>query len=395
MDIQAFQRDSIQAVLEQRLGESRALALLGARQVGKTTVARLYASRYDCAYFDLEDPAALQALSQPRDALHALLSAGKTVVIDEVQRHPQLFPVLRALIDSHERNSQFLLLGSASTVLMRESGESLAGRLSLLYLGGLALSEQRVTDVPALWLRGGFPRAQLARSDRAAFRWLRDYLSLVIERDLPQLGFNAPPTTMQRFWRLLAHCHGQVWNAAEPARAMGVSEPTIRKYLDFLVGMQLVRQLPPWHENLSKRQVKSPKIYIRDSGLLHHLIGVESPQAMWTQPRSGASWEGFALEQVLHVAQPDEAYFWATHGGAELDLLMFKHGLRVGVEFKRSDAPAMTASMHTALADLKLDALYVVYSGDRRYELMKSTPSGASVQAIPLSDLAQIAADWD
>ena len=388
-----FQRSEVNAVMRQQLQESRSLALLGARQVGKTTLARAYAAEHHFPYFDLEDPAALAALAQPRGTLASLLDQGATIVIDEVQRHPGLFPVLRSLIDLHQRNAQFLLLGSASPVLLRESGESLAGRLSMMHLGGLSLRELASPDMFALWLRGAYPRAQLAASGRAAFRWLRDYLSLVIERDLPQIGLNVPAPTMQRFWRILAHFHGQNWNAAEPARALGLSEPTVRKYLDFLTGMQLVRQLPPWHENLGKRQVKSPKIYIRDSGLLHYLLGVDTQEGLWLHPRCGASWEGFALEQVLHVAHPDEAYFWGTHAGAELDLLMFKRGLRVGVEFKRTDSPAMTVSMHVALKDLKLDALYVVYPGNLRY-LIAQTTSLARVEAMPLRDLAHIPADW-
>ena len=389
-----FQRTGLHAVLRQRLQESRALALLGARQVGKTTLAKAWAAEHRFPYFDLEDPAAMAALAQPREVLASLLEQGASIVIDEVQRHPALFPVLRSLIDLHQRNGQILLLGSASPVLLRESGESLAGRLSMLHMGGLSLREMAAPDMFSLWLRGGYPRAQLAGSARAAFRWLRDYLSLVIERDLPQIGLKVPAPTMQRFWRILAHFHGQNWNAAEPARSLGVSEPTVRNYLDFLTGMQLVRQLPPWHENLGKRQVKAPKIYIRDSGLLHYLWGVDSQEALWLHPRCGASWEGFALEQVLHVAQPDEAYFWGTHAGAELDLLMFKRGLRVGVEFKRNDAPAMTASMHIALHDLKLDALYVVYPGNLRYHLAHTT-SPAPVEAIPLRDLAAMPADWN
>ena len=388
-----FQRTELHAVMRQRLQESRALALLGARQVGKTTLAKAYAALHRFPYFDLEDPAAMAALAQPRDVLGSLLERGASIVIDEVQRHPALFPVLRSLIDLHQRNAQFLLLGSASPALLRESGESLAGRLSMLHMGGLSLREITPPDMFSLWLRGGYPRAQLAGSARAAFRWLRDYLSLVIERDLPQIGLNVPAPTMQRFWRILAHFHGQNWNAAEPARSLGVSEPTVRKYLDFLTGMQLVRQLPPWHENLGKRQVKAPKIYVRDSGLLHYLWGLDTQEALWLHPRCGASWEGFALEQVLHVAQPDEAYFWGTHAGAELDLLMFKRGLRVGVEFKRSDAPAMTASMHIALHDLKLDALYVVYPGSLRYHMAQNS-SPAPVEAIPLSSLAALPADW-
>ena len=292
-----------------------------------------------------------------------------------------------------ERRAQLLLLGSASPVLMKQAGESLAGRMSLLFVSGLGLHEVRGLDHAQLWLRGGFPRAVLASSPRAAMRWLRDYLSLIIERDLPMLGLNVAAPVMQRFWRLLAHYHGQTWNAAVPARSLGVSEPTVRKYLDFLTGLQLVRQLPPWHENLGKRQIKAPKVYIRDSGLLHYLWGVADTTALWQHPRSGASWEGFALEQVLHTAQPDEAYFWGTHAGAEIDLLMFKHGLRVGVEFKRVDAPTMTASMHIAIQDLKLDALY---PGSRRYTLAPGPGHrpGVPVVAVPLSELALLPADW-
>ena len=390
-------RSQLRNVLSDRLAESRALVWLGARQVGKTTLARSYVQQHRCAYFDLEDPQALAELAQPHAVLQGLLTEGRTVVIDEVQRRPDLFPLLRALIDQHKRNAQFLLLGSASPLLLRQSGESLAGRLALLQIGGLALAEVDERPWASLWLRGGFPRAWLARSDRAAQRWLRDYLALVVERDLPQLGLNVAAPVMQRFWRLLAHYHGQTWNAAEPARSLGISEPTVRKYLDFLTGLQLVRQLAPWHENLGKRQVKASKIYLRDTGLLHYLRGVSDPRTLWLHPRSGASWEGFALEQVLHVAQPDEAYFLATHADAELDLLMFKRGLRVGVEFRRVDAPSMTASVYIAMNDLKLDALYVVYPGQRRYSLGYPTynaGTGRPIVAIPMADLGSIRADW-
>ena len=391
-----IERQDLFDAMSSRLGESRALALLGARQVGKSTLAKKYARLHGCAYFDLEDPASLEQLSEPAITLGGLLTQGRTIVIDEVQRRPDLFPVLRTLLDQFERHAQFLLLGSASPVLMKQASESLAGRMSLLFVSGLGLHEVRGLDPAQLWLRGGFPRAVLASSPRAAMRWLRDYLSLIIERDLPMLGLNVAAPVMQRFWRLLALYHGQTWNAAVPARSLGVSEPTVRKYLDFLTGLQLVRQLPPWHENLGKRQIKAPKVYIRDSGLLHYLWGIADTTALWQHPRSGASWEGFALEQVLHTAQPDEAYFWGTHAGAELDLLMFKHGLRVGVEFKRVDAPTMTASMHIAIQDLKLDALYVVYPGSRRYALNPGPGHrpGVPVVAVPLSELALLPADW-
>ena len=391
-----IERQDLFDAMSSRLAESRALALLGARQVGKSTLAKKYARLHGCAYFDLEDPASLEQLSEPAITLGGLLTQGRTIVIDEVQRRADLFPVLRTLLDQFERHAQLLLLGSASPVLMKQAGESLAGRMSLLFVSGLGLNEAKGLELAQLWLRGGFPRAVLASSPRAAMRWLRDYLSLIIERDLPMLGLNVAAPVMQRFWRLLAHYHGQTWNAAVPARSLGVSEPTVRKYLDFLTGLQLVRQLPPWHENLGKRQIKAPKVYIRDSGLLHYLWGIADTTALWQHPRSCASWEGFALEQVLHTAQPDEAYFWGTHAGAELDLLMFKHGLRVGVEFKRVDAPTMTASMHIAIQDLKLDALYVVYPGSRRYALNPGPGHrpGVPVVAVPLSELALLPADW-
>jgi uncharacterized protein len=393
-------RSDFFTTLSTRLSESRALALLGARQVGKTTLSRTYAAQHNCPYFDLEDPEALAALSEPRAAFQALLQQGRTIIIDEVQRRSDLFPMLRNLIDQEARDAQFLLLGSASPLMLQQSSESLAGRLGLLQMSGLALNEiadeqkaQQASAPNKLWLRGGFPRAYLAKSDAAAFRWLRDYLALVIERDLPLLGLNVASPVMQRFWRILAHYHAQTWSAADPARTLGVSEPTVRRYLDFLTGLQLVRQLPPWHENLNKRQVKAPKIYIRDSGLLHYLWGITSSEHMWTSPKSGLSWEGFALEQVLQIAQPDEAYFWATHAGAELDLLMLKHGLRIGVEFKRMDAPKVTPSMLTAIHDLKLDALYVVYSGERRYTL-PTTASPIPIEAVPLLQLKNMRPDW-
>jgi uncharacterized protein len=394
-----IERSDLAEAIKTRLLESRALAVLGARQLGKTTLAKAYSRAHNGAYFDLEDPYSGESLAQPMTTLNTLLSQGRTIVLDGIQRRPELFSVLRTLIDKHARPAQFLLLGSASPLLMRQSRESLAGRLSLLRLGGLSLFEMPGKDeskITQLWLRGGFPRAVLASSPAAAMRWLRDYLTLVNERDIAQLGLKVSAPVLQRFWRLLAHHHGKIWNAAEPARSLGVSEPTVRKYLDFMTGLQLVRQLPPWHEGLTKRQVKAPKIYLRDSGLLHYLWGVTDTETLLLHPQCAASWEGFALEQVLLMAQPDEAYYWATHAGAKLDLLMFKKGLRVGVEFKRVDAPKITPSMQIALTDLKLDALYVVYPGERRYPLVpaRGAPAAVPVQAIPLADLTHMHADW-
>jgi predicted AAA+ superfamily ATPase len=296
-----------------------------------------------------------------------------------VQHAPELFKVLRVLIDRPDNPARFLLLGSASPVLLRQSSESLAGRLEVIEAGGFTLAETGPGQAAALWWRGGFPRSFTAAGDEASRIWRREFIRTTVERDLPQLGMNVAAPALYRFWSMLAHYHGQTWNAADPARSLGVNESTVRRYLDWLTQAYLVRQLQPWFANLGKRQVKAPKIYLRDSGLLHELLGIADPGALARHPKCGASWEGFALDQVLRIARPDDAYFWGTHAGAELDLLMFKDGRRVGVEFKRSDAPQLTPSMRIAMQDLALDELYVVYPGDRRYSL------GQRVTAVPLA----------
>lgn len=316
------------------------------------------------------------SLSQPMMLLAAMRGL---VVIDEVQRAPELFKTLRVLIDRDDAPARFLLLGSASPQLLRQVSESLAGRVELVDMSGFTLDEVGPETSQALWWRGGFPRSFLAASDEDSLRWRQHFMRTVIERDIPQLGVNVPAQAMQRFWAMLAHLHGQTWNAADPARAMGVNESTIRRHLDILTQLYLVRQLQPWHENLGKRQVKAPKVYIRDSGLLHQALGIANPMALLTHPRCGASWEGHVIEQILRIAQPDQAWFWATHAGAELDLLMMRGGRKVGVEVKRVDAPTLTPSMRIAIRDLGLDALYVVYPGARRYAL------GEGVEAVPLS----------
>ena len=252
----------------------------------------------------------------------------------------------------------------------------------MIDIEGFALDEVGANNANTLWFRGGFPLSFTAKSDSNSRIWRREFIRTFLELDLPQLGLSTPPAAMRRFWTMLAHYHGQIWNAAEPARSLGVSEPTVRRLLDWLTGTFMVRQLPPWHENLSKRQVKAPKIYLRDPGLLHELLGIASPPALRSHPKSGASWEGFALENILRITAPDEAYFWATHGGAELDLLMIKDGRKVGIEFKLTDAPKLTPSMKTALSDLSLDMLFVIYPGARRYVI------GERVEAIPLATLA-------
>jgi predicted AAA+ superfamily ATPase len=280
------------------------------------------------------------------------------------------------------QNGQFLLLGSAAPRVMHKS-ESLLGRAVTLKVSGFDIRETGTTakNMETLWLRGGFPAAYLAPDDAISTQWRHAAIQRHISGDLPLLGMNAPAPLMTRFWQMLAHYHGQTWNAAEPARSLGISESTVRRYLDYLTQTFMIRQLQPWHENLAKRQVKAPKIYFRDTGLLHAMVGIRSLSQLLSNPLCGASWEGFALEQVLRIAQPDQAFFWATHQGAELDLLLFKGQQRIGVEFKRSDAPKMTPSMRIAMEDLRLDALYVVYPGLHRY------PLAPSVQAVPLTAL--------
>ncbi len=377
-----LRRRELETEIRTALGRSRAVVLTGPRQSGKTTLAQIFLDRRSPNYFDLENPLDAQRLEQPFNTLSQL---DGLVVIDEVQRRPGLFPVLRVLIDRANTPGQYLLLGSASTTLLRQAGESLLGRVETIEVGGFNLMEVSPSATQfsgraatALWLRGGFPRAYLAKSDEDSLAWRLNAIKSHVEIDLPQLGVNVAAPAMLRFWRMLAHCHGQIWTAADPARSLGVSEPTVRRYLDTLTQTLMVRQLQPWHENLNKRQVRAPKIYFRDSGLLHALMDVTTLAQLLAHPRCGASWEGFALEQMLRLAKPDEAYFWATHQGAELDLLMFKGSQRIGVEFKRADAPRVTPSMQVAIQDLNLDRLYVAYPGERRFSLTEK------IEAVPL-----------
>lgn len=352
--------------IRQGLRRSRVVALVGPRQCGKTTLARELVPAGSANYFDLEDPASLSRLEEPLTALSHLRG---TVVIDEVQRRPDLFPVLRVLADRRPLPARFLVLGSASPDLLRQSAESLAGRLEVVPLSGFSLGEVGAGSLGRLWLRGGFPPSYLARSAEDSLTWRRDLVRTFLERDLPRLGVTIPSAALLRFWSMLAHYHGGVWNAAEFARSLGVSEPTVRRYLDLLSGLYMVRQLPPWHENVGKRQVKSPKVYVRDSGLLHQLLEIRAESNLLSHPRCGASWEGFAIEEMLKAVRPDEAYFWATHTGAELDLLLLKEGRRLGVEVKRADAPRVTPSMRAALHDLRLEQLVVLYPGETSYPL--------------------------
>jgi predicted AAA+ superfamily ATPase len=377
-----IERHLLQQQLAGLLQAFRAVELVGPRQVGKTTLARQFIDLAGPNYFDLEDPISRQRLAQPMTALADLQGL---VVIDEIQHLPALPETLRVLMDRPGRmqqNGQYLLLGSAAPRVMHKS-ESLLGRAVTLEVNGFDLSETGTAQptLQQLWLRGGFPAAYLATDDAISTQWRNAAIQRHISGDLPLLGMNAPAPLMLRFWQMLAHYHGQTWNAAEPARSLGISESTVRRYLDYLTQTFMVRQLQPWHENLAKRQVKAPKIYFRDTGLLHALLGIRNLPQLLAHPLSGASWEGFALEQVLRIAQPDQAYFWATHQGAELDLLLFKDQRRIGVEFKRNDAPKLTPSMRIAMDDLKLDALYVVYPGQHRYAL------APRVEAVPLTAL--------
>jgi predicted AAA+ superfamily ATPase len=361
------------------LRRSRIVALLGPRQCGKTTLAREFVSAQSINYFDLEDPQSLARLNEPLTALGPLRGL---VVIDEIQRRPDLFPLLRVLADRRPLPARFLILGSASPDLLRQSSETLAGRLETVYLEGFRLEDLGAKAQDRLWLRGGFPLSYTARSERDSFAWRSQFVQTFLERDIPQLGMQVPAVTLRRFWNMLAHYHAQIWNGAELARALAVAETTVRRYLDLLTGVFMVRQLQPWFENLGKRQVKSPKVFMRDSGLLHALLGIANRRDLELHPKVGASWEGCAIEEVLKAVRPDAAYYWATHQGAELDLLLFKNGRRVGVECKRVDAPTLTASMRTAMHDLKLDRLAVVYPGERRYALARH------VDVIPLAELA-------
>ncbi len=372
-------RPALAKAIQTALKRSRVVALVGPRQCGKTTLARDLLKADSPAYFDLEDPVSLARLEQPKTALENLRGL---VVIDEVQRRPDLFPVLRVLADRRPLPARFLILGSASPDLLRQSSESLAGRMEVIEVSGFSLVEVGAPKQPAHWFRGGYPLSYLARNEADSQAWRKNFVRTFVERDMAAFGLNMPPAAMLRFWTMLAHYHGQTWNASSMAASLGVSAPTCRTYLDALSGVFMVRQLQPWHENLGKRQVKAPKIYFRDSGLFHTLSHIRSADELHTHPKLGASWEGYAIEEAIRHHAPDEAYFWATHNRAELDLLLMKGGKRIGIECKRADAPKLTPSMRIAQDDLKLDHLYVYYPGSQRYVLSK----GVTVE--PLAALA-------
>jgi len=362
------------AAVRKLLRQFPVTAVLGERQCGKTTLARTL--RVEHA-FDLENPRDAARLEHPQLALEGLRG---TVLIDEVQRKPDLFPLLRFLVDERPAR-RFLILGSASRDLIRQGSESLAGRIAFHYLHGFRLSDVGAGAMRRLWLRGGLPPSFTARDDAASFRWREHYVTTFLERDIPQLGISIPAATLRRFWLMLSHYHGQVLHWSELARSFGISDMTARKYVDILAGTFLVRLVHPWHPNTRKRLVKSPKLYLRDSGLAHCLWGVQTARDLAGHNKLGASWEGFALEQTIrHLGLTDqEVYFWATHAGAELDLFWVRHGRSWGVEFKYADAPRRTRSMQAACADLELEHLWVVYPGDATIRLDRN------ITAIPLA----------
>jgi predicted AAA+ superfamily ATPase len=360
------ERPELLSRIEGRLRANPAVLLLGPRQCGKTTLARAFAARHDAEYFDLEAPADRGRLAQPATALGPLRGP---VVIDEAQLLPELFPVLRVLADRRPLPARFLLLGSASPDLVRGISESLAGRVALVPMSGFGLEEAGERSLRRLWWRGGFPRSFLARSDEESRQWREDFIQTFLERDLGRFGVQVPAPTLRRFWSMAAHYHGQIWNASEIGRSLAEAHTTVKRHLDILCGAFVMRQLSPWFENLGKRQVKSPKVYLRDSGLLHALLGIPSFSALEGHPKLGASWEGFALEEVLRATGDREAYFWNTQGGAELDLLVFVHGQRYGFEFKYADAPSVTKGLRVAREDLGLRRAFLVHPGAQSYPL--------------------------
>lgn len=372
-------RTGIVESIHTALGRAPIVVLSGPRQCGKTTLARQFLSPDSVNYFDLEDPTSIARLEEPMTALRPLEGL---VVLDEIQRRPDLFPVLRVLVDRQPSPSRFLILGSASGTLERQSSESLAGRVERIDIGGLSLFEVGAENESRLWLRGGLARSYLASSEADSVVWRGQFVQTLLERDLPQWGVSAPVAALRRLWTIVAHYHGQTWNASEAARAMDVSQPTIRRYLDLLTDAQVIRQLQPHHANLKKRQVKSPKVYVRDSGVLHQLLGLTAEKDLLGHPKVGASWEGFVLEQILTNEARDGAWFWATHQGAEMDLVIQRGGRFLGAEIKRTDAPRMTPSIRTALGDLGLERVSVVYPGAKRYSLAEN------VEVVPVADMA-------
>lgn len=356
-------------------------ALLGPRQCGKTTLARQFAQKQKATFFDLESVPDQRRLQNPELALQGL---DGLVVLDEIQVMPELFQVLRVLVDRPENRARFLILGSASPDIIKKASESLAGRIEFIELMGFNLIEADPQNWKNLWTRGGFPRSYLSETDANSLAWREGFIRTFLERDIPQLGINIPAITMRRFWTMLAHYHGQTWNASELARSMGLSDKSVRAYLDILTGTFMIRQLQPWYENVGKRQVKAPKIYFRDTGLFHSLLDIGDYHALLGHSKVGASWEGFALEQVLQILKPTQPYFWATYSGAELDLVFLSNGKKYGIEIKFNESPQLTSSMKTALDVLDLKHLWIIYPGEHIYPIAKK------FTAWPLQKIAEL-----
>lgn len=373
-------RPTYQKALEQAVSRSPVTALLGPRQCGKTTLARHLCALRQGHYFDLEAPSDQQRLQNPELLLGPISGL---IVLDEIQFRPELFSLLRVLVDRPEHGGRYLILGSASPEIIKTVSETLAGRVEFVELAPFDISETGAGDSRKLWLRGGFPRSYLAASDDDSLAWREGFIRTFLERDIPQLGISIPAPAMRRFWTMLAHQHGQIWNASELGRSLSLNDKTVRRYLDILSSTYMVRLLQPWHENLKKRQVKAPKIYLRDSGVLHRLLKLADFMELTGHPRLGASWEGYALEQFLRLKQIDEAYFWSTYSGAELDLLFSEGGKRYGVEFKFNEAPSTAKAMHIAIADLNLEHLFIVYPGPVTY------PCHEKITVLALSDAAR------
>ena len=375
--------------LQGRLKSFPVVGIIGPRQVGKTTIAKQLAAKRkgDTHHFDLEDARDLARLSEPELALEPLRGL---IILDEIQRRPELFPLLRVLADRRPIRTRFLVLGSASPDMLRQSSESLAGRISYYELPGLSLAEVQAKNQMKLWLRGGFPPSYTASTHAASDEWRSGFIKTFLERDLPQLGVRTPSSVLRRFWTMLAHYHGQVWNASEFARSFGVTNKTVNHYLDVLSSAFVVNVLQPWHENLKKRQVKAPKVYFSDTGLLHSLLRLTTMPDLTSHPKVGVSWEGFVIHQVIQQlgVSPQESYFWATHAGAELDLLVVRGRRRWGFEVKRTASPSLTPSMKTALEDLKLQRLFVAHAGQHTFDMAKK------VRAVAVTDLLDELKPW-
>ena len=369
--------------LETAIRRSPVTALLGPRQCGKTTLARLFGERRAGAYFDLESEPDVRRLANPELVLGNLRGL---VILDEIQRLPSLFNVLRVLADRPGVDARFLILGSASPDLVRGVSESLAGRVEFVELAGFDLSETGVEEWHRLWLRGGFPRSYLADADEDSLAWRDGFLRTFLERDIPQLGISTPAAAMRRFWTMLAHWHGQTWNASQLGRAMSATDKTMRRYLDLLTGTYMVRQLQPWFENIAKRQVKAPKVYLRDSGILHALLDIPSEAALHSHPNVGASWEGFVIEQVIRALRPVNVWFWAAHGGGEVDLLLNVHGRRIGFEVKFNEAPRIAKSMRNVVEALQLAHLFVICPTTHGY------PASRSISVLPATQIVDLPA---